>query len=161
MNAHFRFLCSLLAIGVLVGCTSPRERVAYHRIDDLLTRPAVASNEWSVLITDRKGNVRYQKNPLTPSVPASNEKLFTVSGAFGLLGTNHSFETRIYFDGLLADGILKGDVNLVCEHDITWNPAVFPSNAGAPLQHIAERLKAKGLKSIEGKVQCYGACFYN
>lgn len=160
MNSRPRLFASLLAIALLAGCATQREQIAYRNIDAILARPGT-NIQWSVLITDSKGRVRYQKNPLKPSVPASNEKLFTVSGAFGLLGTNHSFETRIYLDGRLADGVLNGDVNLVCEHDITWNPAVFPSNAAAPLQYIAAQLKAKGLTSVLGKVQCYGACFYN
>src|ERR1700722_5238517 len=143
MNPRFSTL-PLLAVVLLAGCVTPQEKIAYRHIDGILARPAATNNQWTVLITDQKGRVRYQKNPSRPSVPASNEKLFTVSGAFGLLGTNHSFETRIYLDGQLADGVLNGDVNLVCEHDITWNPAVFPSNAAAPLQHIATQLKAKG-----------------
>jgi D-alanyl-D-alanine carboxypeptidase len=161
MNPRIRHLSWLLAVALLAGCATRQEKLAFRHIDGILNGPIASTNQWSVLITDPKGRVRYQKNPTRPSVPASNEKLFTVSGAFGLLGTNHSFETRIYLDGPLADGVLNGDVNLVCEHDITWNPAVFPSNAAAPLQYIAAQLKAKGLKTVQGKVQCYGACFYN
>lgn len=163
MNPFIRRFSSflLLAVALLAGCVTRRETIAYGHIDGILARPSATNNQWSVLITDQNGTVRYQKNSSRPSVPASNEKLFTVSGAFGLLGTNHSFETRIYLDGQLTDGVLNGDVNLVCEHDITWNPAVFSTNAAAPLQHIATQLKAKGLKGVLGKVQCYGACFYN
>ncbi len=161
MNPRIRLFSSLLAVALLAGCVTRQEKIAYGHIGGILARPSATSNQWSILITDQKGRVRYQKNPSRPSLPASNEKLFTVSGAFGLLGTNHSFETRIYLNGQLADGVLNGDVNLVCEHDITWNPIVFPTNAAAPLQYIAAQLKAKGLKSVTGKVQCYGACFYN
>ena len=161
MNLPIRRFVPLLVVTLLAGCATRQEKIACRHIDEILARSSVSNVQWSVLITDLKGRICYQKNPSRPSVPASNEKLFTVSGAFGLLGTNHSFETRIYLNGQLAGGVLDGDVNLVCEHDITWNPAVFPSNAGAPLQHIARQLKAKGLKSISGKVQCYGACFYN
>ena len=97
--------------------------------------------------------MRYQKNPQSKAIrPGFKRKtLHRLRERFGLLGTNHSFETRIYLDGQLADGILNGDVNLVCEHDITWNPAVFPSNAAAPLQYIAAQLKAKGLKKRPGQ----------
>lgn len=137
MNPRIQAFCSLLVVALLAGCVSQREKTVYRHIDGILASPSAVSNEWSVLITDPNGRVRYQKNPTRPSVPASNEKLFTVSGAFGLLGANHSFETRIYLDGQLADGVLKGDVNLVCEHDVTWNPDVFPTNAVAALQHVA------------------------
>lgn len=160
MNPRIKIVFSLLAAACFAGCVTRQEEMTRHNIETILASPSANSNEWSVLIVDQKGRVCYQKNPAKPSVPASNEKLFTVSGAFGLLGTNHSFETRIYFDGQLADGVLDGDVNLVCEQDITWNTAVFPTNTAAPLQHIAKQLKAQGLKNVLGKVQCYGACIY-
>ena len=46
----------------LAGCAT-REKMAYHHIDAILAGPLASSNEWSVLVTDSKGRVRYQKNP--------------------------------------------------------------------------------------------------
>src|SRR5262249_12283570 len=60
----------------------------------------------------------------------------------------------------LAGGILTGDLNLVCEHDPTWNTDVF-SNPRAPLDYIAGRIKALGVTNVSGNVQCYGCCFYD
>ncbi|PYJ00340.1 MAG: hypothetical protein DME25_20985 [Verrucomicrobia bacterium] len=106
--------------------------------------------------------IYYQRNPTTGQAPASNTKIFTSSAAFGLLGTNYAFETRVYRDGTVNAGVLTGNLNLVSEHDITWNSSAFPSaGARAPLDHLAAQLKALGLTSVAGNVQCYGLCAYN
>lgn len=130
-------------------------------IDAILARSTVAANTWSVLIESADGStIYYQRNPTTGLAPASNTKLFTSSTAFGLLGTNHFFETRVYGNGVVSAGTLTGDLNLVSEHDITWNSDVL-ANPRAALDLIASQLKAGGLTNISGNVQCYGACFYN
>jgi D-alanyl-D-alanine carboxypeptidase len=132
------------------------------KIDAILARSTVVANNWTILIENQDGSTAYyQRNPTTGLAPASNTKLFTSSTAFGLLGTNHYFETRIYLNGAFSGGVLTGDLNLVCEHDITWNTTVFPSSARTPLDHIAAQLKANGLLTVTGNVQCYGCCFYN
>ena len=129
-------------------------------IDAILARTAVAGNTWTVLVENTDGSViYYQRNPTTGQAPASNTKMFTTAAAFGLLGTNYAFETRIYRDGTLADGILTGNLNLVSEHDMTWNTSVF-SSARAGLDRIATQLKALGLTTVSGNVQCYGMCAY-
>src|ERR1043166_5948049 len=113
---------------------------------------------------NRDGSViYYQRNPTTGQAPASNTKIFTTSAAFGLLGTNYAFQTRVYYAGTLTAGVLTGNLNLVSEHDITWNSDTFPSpsTARAPLDRIASQLKALGLTTVNGNVQCYGLCAYN
>jgi D-alanyl-D-alanine carboxypeptidase len=134
------------------------------QIDTILARSAVAGNTWTILVENRDGSViYYQRNPTTGQAPASNTKIFTTSAAFGLLGTNYAFQTRVYYAGTLTAGVLTGNLNLVSEHDITWNSDTFPSpsTARAPLDRIASQLKALGLTTVNGNVQCYGLCAYN
>ena len=66
-----------------------------------------------------------------------------------MLGTNYAFQTRTYYNGTLAGGVLTGNLNLVCEHDITWNDDVF-ANPRAPLDYIASHVKALGVTNITG-----------
>ena len=118
-------------------------------------------NTWSALVENDSGSAAYyEREPDTGLAPASNTKLFTTAAAFGLLGADYAFETRVYYDGALTHGAVTGNLSLVCEHDPTWNTSVFPS-ARAPLDHIAAQLKALGLASVAGNVQCYGVCAYN
>lgn len=131
------------------------------QIDAILADAAVAGNMWSILVENASGSViYYQRNPTTGLAPASNTKIFTTAAAFGLLGTNYAFATRIHLGGTLSNGTLTGNLNLVCEHDPTWNTSTF-SSARTPLDTIAARLKVLGLTNVVGNVQCYGCCFYN
>src|SRR5437870_9404294 len=99
------------------------------QIDAILTRSAVAANTWTILVENRDGSViYYQRSPTTGQAPASNTKIFTTSAAFGLLGTNYSFQTKVYYTGTLTSGVVSGDLNLVCEHDPTWQTSVFCGN---------------------------------
>ena len=129
------------------------------QIDAILSR--VPGNTWTALVENDSGSVTYYQHDADLGfAPASNTKLFTTAAAFGLLGSNYVFATRIYCDGPLTHGVLHGNLNLVCEHDPTWNSSVF-TNARVPLNHIAARLKALGLTSVGSNVQCYGVCAYN
>lgn len=144
-----------------VSACSAQHQHASSAIEHILSTIPANTNTWSVVIADGRGAVVFEKNSSMSLTPASTLKLFTVTGAFGLLGTSHAFESRIYVDGKVNDGIVDGDLNLVCEHDVTWCDSVFPSNAIAPLMHIANQLKSKGITAVRGKIQCYGACFYD
>ncbi len=122
---------------------------------------SVPGNEWTALVENDSGSVLYyQHEPTNGLAPASNTKLFTTAAALGLLGTNYAFATRLYAEGPLTHGLLAGNLNLVCEHDPTWNATTF-TNARVPLDHMAAQLKALGITSIASNVQCYGACAYN
>ena len=46
-------------------------------------------------------------------LPASNQKLLTAIAAFEILGPDYRLETRVVTNGLLAGGVLDGDVFLV------------------------------------------------
>ena len=149
-----------MAVAVLVLLTAAGQaQTVPDQIDAILS--ALPGNTWSALVENDTGSVTYyERNPDTGLAPASNTKLFTTAAAFGLLGANYSFETRIYYDGTLTNGAVTGNLSLVCEHDPTWNTSVFRS-ARAPLDHIADQLKALGLTAVASNVQCYGVCAYN
>ena len=155
-----RSVCAYLVVAVYVLLPAAGQAQATpDQIDRILL--ALDGNAWSALVQSDSGAVTYyERNPDTGLAPASNTKLFTTAAAFGLLGTNYAFETRVYYDGALTNGALGGNLNLVCEHDPTWNATVF-SSARAPLDHIAAQLKALGLSQVASNVECYGVCAYN
>src|SRR2546430_13184087 len=113
--SFIRPIASLLLI--LCLSLAARAQTIPDQIDSILARSAVAANTWTILVENADGSmIYYQRNPTTGQSPASNTKIFTTSAAFGLLGTNYAFQTRIYCNGSLAAGVLTGDLNLVCEH---------------------------------------------
>ncbi len=154
--------CAHFSIVMCFVATAGGAQTVPDQIDAILSRSTVSANSWSILVETLDGSTTfYARNPDTGLAPASNTKLFTTAAAFGLLGTNYAFQTRVYANGVIANGELAGDLNLVSEHDITWNTSVFSGNARAALDRIAAQLKAKGLSSVTGSVQCYGLCAYN
>lgn len=87
-------------------------------IDTILARPAVSENVWTILIENQIGDVTYYtRNPTTTMRPASNTKLFTAAGAFGILGVNHVYKNKTMqdyctemnksSDNRMADDLLK------------------------------------------------------
>jgi D-alanyl-D-alanine carboxypeptidase len=155
-TCHFVLVFAAAQIACSAAAATTRDQ-----IEAILSRPAIAANSWTMLIQNEPGTVTYyQRNPAMGQVPASNMKMLTTAAAFGLLGADYAFETRVYTNGPLSNGNLYGDLNLVSEHDITWQDSVFGSGkARKALDHIAAQLKARGLTNITGNVQCYGVCF--
>ena len=45
--------------------------------------------------------------------PASGLKVFTSSAALGILGEDYRFDTKLYYDGMISDGKLEGDIIIV------------------------------------------------
>ncbi|MFN7138293.1 MAG: D-alanyl-D-alanine carboxypeptidase, partial [Limisphaerales bacterium] len=132
-----------------------------QQIDTILARPEVAANNWTILIENESGTVRYyERSPNTGRAPASNTKMVTTAAAIALLGTNHVFETRVYTEGTLVNGTLTGNLNFVSEHDITWNSSVFSGNPRRALDFIAGKLKTNGITQVVGNVRGYGVCIY-
>ncbi|MBX3727621.1 MAG: D-alanyl-D-alanine carboxypeptidase [Candidatus Sumerlaeia bacterium] len=134
-----------------------------ERLDAVFSRSTVIANDWSVLVESADGAAEYYaRGADLPLIPASNQKMFTTAAAFGLLGVNHEFETRIYHTGTLSAGAISGDIVILSEHDPTWNTSVFGSgNSRRALDHIANRLHGLGVRSVAGSVRGYGAMFYN
>src|SRR5262249_44350898 len=70
-------------------------------------------------------------------------------------------ESRVYCNGGLTNGTLTGDLNLVSEHDMTWNEHTFGAgNARLGLDYIAAKLKSQGLTTIICNVQCHGGFYF-
>src|SRR5215467_6272495 len=111
---------SICAIYCFLACASLggglQAQTIPDQIDAILARASVVTNTWTVLVENRDGSaIYYQRNPTTGLAPASNTKIFTTSAAFGLLGTNYAFQTRVYYTGTLAAGVVSGNLNLVSE----------------------------------------------
>ena len=114
---NLRTICAYTAVAVLVLVASASQgQTIPDQVDAILS--ALPGNTWSALIENDSGSViLYERNPDTGLAPASNTKLFTTAAAFGLLGTNYAFETRVYYEGALTNGTVTGNLSLVCEHD--------------------------------------------
>lgn len=91
-----QFVRSLAAICLAACLTSSSSATTLAEIqtevDTILARPAISAVNWTILMQNDTGTVTYySRDQVTGKRPASNTKIFTSAGAFGLLGPNHVY----------------------------------------------------------------------
>lgn len=97
---------------------------------------SIRNQQTGELVYDHLGSTRLR--------PASNLKLFTAASALEVLGENYTFSTKLFVNGTIEKGVLKGDVILQGGGD--------PTLQQADLQAFAQELKEIGIKRIGGQV---------
>ncbi|MFP3919046.1 D-alanyl-D-alanine carboxypeptidase/D-alanyl-D-alanine-endopeptidase [Lysinibacillus telephonicus] len=90
------------------------------------------------------GEVIYMKNGDVGMKPASTLKLLTAAAALNVLGSNYRFDTMVYIDGLVVDGVLRGDVYIKGGGDPTLQKKDFVA--------FADTLMHQGIKMIDGNL---------
>jgi len=90
------------------------------------------------------GQILYEYYGNTAKKPASNMKLLTGAAAISLLGENYRYETSLYIDGYIANGVLNGNVYLKGSGD--------PTLQYNQLQTFATALKNYGIYKVNGNL---------
>lgn len=87
---------------------------------------------------------------------ASNTKLFTTSTSLAKFGTDHHFRTRLYADGKIRDGVLKGSLYLKGGGDPSLGTSDFLDTYfggdGADIEKLARLAKRAGIKRVTGRL---------
>ncbi len=131
-----------------IGKPADAERRAVPDGDQFI-RDANLGGKVSYLVADgRTGQVLESHGPLVAHPPASVAKAVTALFALETLGSQHRYRTRIYADGPISNGVLKGDLILAGGGD--------PTLSTDDLFELAGRLKTAGLREVRGKLKVYG-----
>ncbi len=169
------------AWAILLAAGPPAARAAddlTKRIDAVIDGPDYVHAHWGALVVDAKtcGTV-YARNADKMFAPASVAKLFSCAAALVAIGPDHTFETTVYQRGLHFGGVLRGDLVLVAggdlmlggrtkadgtvafkDHDHTYAGAglgdaeLTDTDPLAGLAALAKRVKAAGIKEVDGDV---------
>jgi len=99
------------------------------------------------------GNPIFEYNATQFFYPASIQKIITTACALQLLGSNFSYETKVYYTGNIANGKLNGNLVIEPSGDPTTNSKHFSNDL---LEEVLSQLKAKGITSIAGEVLILG-----
>lgn len=124
---------------------------------------------WGVAVVDETGHLLYNRNADRLFVPASGLKLVVSSVAAALLPPTWTVRTSLYATGPLAGGVLQGDLILYGRGDPTFSHRCYGLDtlrAGAcdvdpeaPLRHLADTLRAHGVRTIAGNLVGDGSWF--
>jgi len=118
-------------------------------VDAILEDPALARGYWGVLVASMKTDeVLYERNAHKLFIPASNMKIVTLAAAAERLGWSYRYETTLRARGRIENGRLQGDVIAVG----TGDPSVTEDQSVPLFDSWAERLKAAGVRAIDGRI---------
>lgn len=129
---------TLIALGLLSGCSSAPPILPPGPEPALPPRATIGYSLREVTTN----NVLLELEASRAFVPASVTKLFTAMHALSQLGEKHTFKTRIWMDGKVERGILRGALILEGGGD--------PYLTARDLMAMAYRLKLAGLQRVEG-----------
>ncbi len=140
-----------------------------QRLDRRLDTPPFDRSLWGVAVVDHTGKLLYGRNERRLFTPASNTKLVVTAVAAALLPPDFTVRTGVYAAGPLVAGVLRGDLVLYGRGDPTFSRRCYASDsllAGAcdrdpfaRLRLLADTLKARGVRQVEGDVVGDGSWF--
>ena len=164
----------LLAAGALtVGPALPlptlHAQSLAKRLDKRLDRPPFDKSLWGVAVVDHKGKLLYGRNERRLFTPASNTKLVVTAVASALMPPNLAVRTSVYGAGPVVSGVLLGDLVLYGRGDPTFSRRCYATDSLAQgvcdkdpfarLRLLADTLKARGVRQIQGDVVGDGSWF--
>lgn len=139
------------------------------RLSNRLDAPGLERHIWGVAVTDLNGRLLFGRNADRMMVPASNTKLVVSAVASALLGPEFRVKTTLYGTGPLVASVLEGDLVLYgrgdptlsnrCYHVDTALAGVCDRDPGARLRHLAQQLRARGVRTVAGDLVGDGSYF--
>lgn len=104
-----------------------------------------------ICVMDSDGQILAEINSDKMMLPASNMKLITTGAALHILGPDYTFETALAYDGIIEDGILKGNLHIIGGGDPTL---ASKDSIAVPVERtfaIWEKIiRDAGIRKIEG-----------
>jgi D-alanyl-D-alanine carboxypeptidase/D-alanyl-D-alanine-endopeptidase (penicillin-binding protein 4) len=135
-------LCFVLSCWVVFAKEQPTP--LHDAIEKLICETAPDVHLGIEVVSLETGERLYQKNAQHHFVPASCLKMFTGAAALYQLGVDYCFETRMFTDGNVDNGILHGNLYLRGSGD--------PELGFQDLEELCLCLKALEIKTIEGNL---------
>jgi D-alanyl-D-alanine carboxypeptidase/D-alanyl-D-alanine-endopeptidase (penicillin-binding protein 4) len=122
------------------------------RIEEVLRRPELAPAVVAVKVASLDtGRTLFEENAGKLLVPASNMKLYTVAAALDRLSPDFRFKTSVYAQARPdAAGTVRGDLVIYGRGDPTFAASLNGGDYTKAINELAERIKATGLKRVEG-----------
>lgn len=121
-------------------------------VDRFVKTSGVSPKSLSVKIVDLKtGETLGSHNGATPLVPASIMKSVSTASLLEKVGPDFRYHTRVYIDGPLDMGILRGNLIVEGAGDPSVNSDAVPYNTDL-VEEVAEIVKSMGINKIEGRI---------
>ena len=131
---------------------SPREYIQAAVADTINAAPYTGAL-WGIEVTNLETGERlFGHNPEHLFTPASNTKLLTTAAALRRLGPSYRYETGLYVDGPVRNGVLRGNLIVRGSGDPTLGGYAQRDDPTTVFRDWADSLKAAGITRIEGDI---------
>ena len=164
-NSYCKHLLAFLLVGLLM-CSLPLPQQITSaqpatktqdelrtKIVEYLDRDHYDNAFWAVKIIDLSTNATvFEQNVEKSLMPASNTKLYTTAAALDLLGPDFRYKTRLFADGPIEQGILKGNLIIRGSGDPTIGDRYVDGDPVMIFRNWARALKELGIKQIAGDI---------
>jgi D-alanyl-D-alanine carboxypeptidase/D-alanyl-D-alanine-endopeptidase (penicillin-binding protein 4) len=160
MKLPIIILLTLLLLGICRNSLGQQQMT--QAITEFRSSPEFKHASISFLAIDSESNqVIAELNPELSIASASTVKLFSTAAALELIGPNYQPETRIYIDGPIDNGVLKGNVWIRGGGDPSLGSRYFNSIGKQSdfLEKWVESIKSLGIQSITGSIIADGSGF--
>lgn len=149
MKLKIFLLAVSLTIAVFPQYTSVNNLIAKLKNDE-----ALSGAQWGVYAQYVNGKEIIALNENFNLAPASGLKVFTSAFALSTLGVGYKFQTSIYYDGIITDSVLTGNIYIKGSGDPALGSALV--NGSLPLNELingwADAVKSAGIKRINGNI---------
>ena len=126
--------------------------VGEEAISNFLQQKGIVENSVAVKILDLStGDIIASHNSSVPLVPASIMKSVTTAALLQSVGPDYIYDTRVYIDGPIELGYLRGNLVIEGSCDPTINSDKEPYSPDF-IEEICEVLAQKKINRIEGSV---------
>jgi D-alanyl-D-alanine carboxypeptidase/D-alanyl-D-alanine-endopeptidase (penicillin-binding protein 4) len=116
----YRILTSLLAVSLMVSAEGEGQEALPEKMVKIMQQPKYQHANWGILAKDiETGKILFDLNSDQLFIPGSVTKLYSVAAILQSLGDDYRFKTPVYMTGTVDKGVLKGDLILVGQGDLT------------------------------------------
>lgn len=156
LKIYYLFICYLLFNGFqLVGQTQPAALNTFLRSENL--KHAGISLK-AIDLSTGKTLASYNENMAL--TPASNMKMVTTATALEVLGSSFCFETPLFYDGIIQNNTLVGNLYIEGSGDPTLGSEFLGDDKERFLKDWLTGIRQAGIRQISGNVivldQLYG-----
>lgn len=142
------------SVSTVRGKNGPRSpKQLKNAIQRILLEEQFENGTWAVLIVDLSTEtVLYRHNEKRSFIPASNTKLYTTSAVLDQLGPEFTYQTTLYIDGPVADGVLEGNVIVRGSGDPVIGGRFNGGDRTETFRNWADSLASYGVSVINGDI---------
>ena len=165
-----RLILSLFCLGAALTASAQAVRpvstaqaapgVAQRYVDLVTSSDLFIDGQVGVLAVTVGGDTLVSHRSQNRLLPASNMKLISTGMALHYLGAGFRFETTLAYDGVVENGVLKGDLYIVGGGDPTLGAK---DSIATPVNDLFARwkelLEQAGIRRIEGRIVGDGRYF--